>query len=261
MGDEAPRPFRVERQRGGTRPPAESKPLATPPAGSPSLTHDRLDALMEAIGRVESRVTTIADHIDPADGQGRPALMTNDGGSSAEQADGAAEIQNKTFGHDLVRDFRSISAGNRRINGAADELTSVIQTTEQATEDILSACEAIDDTANDLSQQLINIEPAEHLVPEIAVIRDNVVRIFQASSFQDLTGQRLTNVTQILMSIEDRLQDLEQAMGLNHETSDQGEDEQACIDPNDKHFDESGLLNGPAMDGGISQDDIDKLFG
>lgn len=32
--------------------------------------------------------------------------------------------------------------------------------------------------------------------------------------------------------------------------------------PHDPHFDESNLLNGPSADGdGISQDDIDKLFG
>ncbi|MBV6632884.1 MAG: protein phosphatase CheZ [Alphaproteobacteria bacterium] len=248
MAYEPPRPYRIERQRDG-KPVAAQKP-AQPKTPAPS-THDHLDQLMAAISRVESRITVIADRLDDD-----PDTHANFTAPSADQSEGGGP----DFGRDLVRDFRSISAGNRRIDGAADELTSVIKSTEQATEEILTACEAIDEVATDLGQQLANIDAAEHLAPEMNTIRDQVVRIFQASSFQDLTGQRLSNVTQILNSVESRLQDVERAMGVDHSADDSGDEEVACGDPNDKHFDESGLLNGPADDG-ISQDDIDKLFG
>ncbi|MEP3667543.1 MAG: hypothetical protein ABJN42_12535, partial [Roseibium sp.] len=77
-----------------------------------------------------------------------------------------------------------------------NELDAVVSGTEGATETILSAAEFIDETANTLSARVGKEES------ELAGdIRDQVVQIFEACNFQDLTGQRITKVVGTLRFI------------------------------------------------------------
>jgi chemotaxis protein CheZ len=84
---------------------------------------------------------------------------------------------------------------------AARELDAVLGGTERATQQILAAAEDIDEAANTLSAALKN-EQAQALAQDI---RDQVIRIFEACNFQDLTGQRIGKVLATLKFVEERI--------------------------------------------------------
>lgn len=133
-----------------------------------------------------------------------------------------------------------------------NELDAVVSGTEGATETILSAAEFIDETANTLSARVGKEES------ELAGdIRDQVVQIFEACNFQDLTGQRITKVVGTLRFIEDRIEQMMDIWG-GIETFKEIETEMRKVREGD-----DALLNGPSLESDIdvaSQDDIDALF-
>lgn len=81
----------------------------------------------------------------------------------------------------------------RHIPAATDELDAIVSHTAEATHIILDACERI-----------------EALQPRIgkraaAVLAAEVTRIYEACSFQDITGQRIAKVVAALKAIEARI--------------------------------------------------------
>jgi chemotaxis protein CheZ len=95
-----------------------------------------------------------------------------------------------------------VSGLNNPENGRASrELDAVAGGTEHAIQQILAAAEDIDEAANTLSATLKN-EQERALAQDI---RDQVIRIFEASNFQDLAGQRIAKVLATLKFIEDRI--------------------------------------------------------
>src|SRR5882757_855631 len=70
------------------------------------------------------------------------------------------------------------------------ELGAVVGGTEQATQRILEAAEAIDQAASALTK--VNSPDQQKLLSE--EIQERVVSIFEACNFQDLTGQRINKV-------------------------------------------------------------------
>ncbi len=133
-----------------------------------------------------------------------------------------------------------------------NELDAVVIGTEGATENILSAAEFIDETANTLSAR-IDKDDAE-LANDI---QDKVVQIFEACNFQDLTGQRITKVVSTLRFVEDRIIQMMDIWG-GIETFKDIELEERDLKEGD-----AALLNGPALESDVdvaTQDDIDALF-
>lgn len=133
-----------------------------------------------------------------------------------------------------------------------NELDAVVIGTEGATENILTAAEFIDETANTLSASLKGQEA------ELASdIQDRVVEIFEACNFQDLTGQRITKVVGTLRFVEDRIIQMMDIWG-GIESFKDIEVERPTGPEGD-----AALLNGPALDSDAdvaTQDDIDALF-
>ncbi|MFX5180191.1 hypothetical protein ABTC53_19940, partial [Acinetobacter baumannii] len=70
------------------------------------------------------------------------------------------------------------------------ELGAVVGGTEEATQQILEAAEAIDQAASALGKTMSPDQQAQ-LSEDI---QDRVVGIFEACNFQDLTGQRISKV-------------------------------------------------------------------
>ena len=130
----------------------------------------------------------------------------------------------------------------KRIPRAGKELDAVVQATEDATNTIMEAVEAIlgaDNTDTEAYTLKVN---------------DECMRIFEACSFQDITGQRVTKVISTLTFIEERIGSILSAWPGGEEMADQ---QDAEGQPSDAE-----LLNGPALEGeGISQDDVDSMFG
>jgi chemotaxis protein CheZ len=137
-----------------------------------------------------------------------------------------------------------------KVNG---ELGAVVGGTEQATQQILEATEAIDQAATALAK---NVSPdQQRLLSE--EIQERVVSIFEACNFQDLTGQRISKVMTTMKFIEQHINEMMEIWG--------GVDAiKAHATPIvDTREGDAKLLNGPKLDGDVghaSQDDIDALF-
>jgi chemotaxis protein CheZ len=137
-----------------------------------------------------------------------------------------------------------------KVNG---ELGAVVGGTEQATQQILEATEAIDQAATALSK---NISPDQQkLLSED--IQERVVSIFEACNFQDLTGQRISKVMSTMKFIEQHIYTMMDIWG--------GVDaiKAHAVPIVDTREGDAKLLNGPKLDGDVghaSQDDIDALF-
>ena len=88
-------------------------------------------------------------------------------------------------------------------------------------------------------------------------INETIVGVYEACNFQDITGQRITKVVRTLKYVEERI------MAMINIWGPEAIGEFLPKAPDDhKNDDDSALLNGPAGENqGISQDDIDKLFG
>lgn len=130
------------------------------------------------------------------------------------------------------------------ISSASDELDAIVEATESATNDILDAVEAIENVA---------AEAPEEINQKLSEL---TTRIYEACNFQDITGQRITKVVNTLKFIETRVNAMIEIWG---------DDSFGHLDPSatpDQIHSEDHLVSGPALAGkGISQDDIDKLFG
>ena len=84
---------------------------------------------------------------------------------------------------------------------AGKELEAIVSATETATNDIMEAAEVIEASA-------------EELPPEAAErISDGITKIYEACSFQDITGQRISKVVSALQQVEEKVGTMLAALG------------------------------------------------
>lgn len=134
-----------------------------------------------------------------------------------------------------LQDFYNIpvSVNNDYIPKLTQELDAAMAQTEQSTNTILDACDRIGP-----------------LVAGNAEVEAELNKIYEACSFQDLSGQRITKTIRILADIDSKLKDLITFVGTDEITPPLSPEENPV-----------SLMNGPQLPGqGISQDDIDKLL-
>jgi chemotaxis protein CheZ len=145
------------------------------------------------------------------------------------------------------------SFGGEEMARVTGELGAVVGGTEEATQQILEAAEAIDNAATALSKVT---SPDQHkLLSE--EIQERVVSIFEACNFQDLTGQRINKVMTTMKFIENHITVMMDIWG--------GVDAIKAHTPAmvDDRVGDDRLLNGPMLagdEGHASQNDIDALF-
>src|SRR6202022_623376 len=133
------------------------------------------------------------------------------------------------------------------------ELGAVVGGTEQATQQILEAAEAIDQAASALSK--VTSPDQQKLLSED--IQERVVSIFEACNFQDLTGQRIKKVMTTMKFIENHITVMMDIWGGGDAIKAHAP---AIVDTREG---DARLLNGPKVEGDVghaSQDDIDALF-
>lgn len=142
--------------------------------------------------------------------------------------------------------LRPADAGANRIMAATGELDAIVSATERATSDILNGAERVQALAGKL--------PQDGEVGEIArEITSQITEILTACSFQDITGQRTTKVVNTLRYLEQRVNSMIEIWGVD------GSVRPVDLPPEDNRPD-AHLLNGPAADGGPSQDEVDALL-
>jgi chemotaxis protein CheZ len=131
---------------------------------------------------------------------------------------------------------------NERLPSAGAELDAIVRNTEQATHTIMEAAEAI-----------MAADPSDMNAYQDTV-NEKVLEIFQACSFQDITGQRVQKVVDTLRHIEGRVARFAEVMGVQDLAH---AEEESAKEKRKKDL----LLNGPALNGPeVKQDTIDALF-
>jgi len=136
---------------------------------------------------------------------------------------------------------------DEHIPAATDELDAVVLATETATNSIMEVAEEIEALAGELPP-----EQQEKL-------NDAVVRIFEACSFQDITGQRITKVVRTLKVIESKVEGVLGAFG-DEVARERKKDLDNELGARAAKVEEQNL-HGPASgEDATSQDDIDKLL-
>ena len=133
-----------------------------------------------------------------------------------------------------------------KFNTATEELDAIIEATEKATSEILTAAEEVQETAWLMRENGGSEEASDRLD---ALATD----IYTACSFQDLTGQRTSKVVQTLRFLENRVLAMIDIWGLDD------------LDARDRSAEENRadahLLNGPARKGeGIDQAQVDQVI-
>lgn len=131
-----------------------------------------------------------------------------------------------------------------RIPTAHDELGCIVEATASATHSIMEAAEDI------LGASETSLDDYR------AHVERNVLTIFEACSFQDITGQRIAKVVEALAHVEKRLGRFASAVNAR-DTSETADPEDALRQARREVL----LLNGP-QDAAVAvkQDDIDALF-
>ena len=139
---------------------------------------------------------------------------------------------------------------NMHFDSMSDQLDAIVKATEEATDTIMGCVEKNDDIIVELKKSITDPDQ----VNQFDQISAHSADLFEACSFQDITGQRITKVVNSVTYVEDRVNALINVRGKE-------EIERIEFQPEIEITEEEKLLRGPALDGeGITQDEIDKLF-
>ncbi len=172
-------------------------------------------------------------------------LSTMHGDLSASEAGLLAEIE------DLARTIATAKAEisalrvddimTNHIPSATDELDAIVAHTAAATDSILEVCETLDGVAATLSRDGDAAGGGQ--------LHEATSRIYEACSFQDITGQRISKVVATLKAIDQKVATIMATFNGRVEpraTSAEGE---------------AVLLNGPQLPAlAMDQTDIDELL-
>ena len=139
-----------------------------------------------------------------------------------------------------LRALRPRGLPSQGLSGANQELDAIVRDAEDATNAILNSAEAI-----------LEMDPETGGLKD--KVDDQVMRIFEACSFQDIIGQRVSKIVTLLAKIETCLGDMAERLGAP-------EPDAAPLTPEDRRRRDL-MLNGPALNGPeVAQDAIDALF-
>jgi chemotaxis protein CheZ len=127
---------------------------------------------------------------------------------------------------------------------AGRELDAVVEATEEATNTIMECAEMI-----------MCADASDHDAYK-ALVDEQLMKIFEACSFQDITGQRISKVVETLSMVDQRVSRFAERFKVEDAEGHFDEDE-ASREKRKKDL----LLDGPQAKGeGINQDEVDDLF-
>jgi chemotaxis protein CheZ len=248
--------FRIEQTGGEPRSPARDiEAYGAAPGGAGALgglalqQQEVLDELKALRALMEQRPRAAAA---PAESSATGEQMTvGDLNKLKSETDNIHRAITRTMQELASLHFGAFAAEGQ--GRASRELDAVVDSTERATQQILEAAESIDEAANTLSASLKQ-EQEQALASDI---RDQVVRVFEACNFQDLSGQRITKVLATLTFVEDRVARMLEIWGGRDVINGY-----APATPAEREA-ESKLMSGPKLNGDsghVSQQEIDAMF-
>ncbi len=132
-----------------------------------------------------------------------------------------------------------------RIPAAGQELSAVSKATEAATNTIMECAEEVM-AANSRDQAAYK-----------ALVEEKMMIIFEACSFQDITGQRISKVVETLQLIDARVSRFAKAIAARDGTEDYTDAVEQAREERKSRL----LLNGPQLNGPeTSQSEVDAMF-
>lgn len=232
---------------------------AKPPARSPAGAGEHLLSGENIAQRLEARLKDL----ESQQGSAVPLaevgnivadlLLTLDGDITSADVQLQNELRNlAVFIRRAHKELEALEVGDlrhRHIPEAADQLDAVVRATEEATGVFLDAAEEVQTIAQEVSG------PHGDRLNQIGN------RIFEASNFQDITGQRITKVVSTLRHIEQKILTLTETFGVAAGEASLPE-EGASAASAASEDEEQALLNGPQLPNkaGNSQEEIDALL-
>jgi chemotaxis protein CheZ len=172
----------------------------------------------------------------------RAVLGSLAGDLSVTEAALLAELE--ALGHTVARAKQEIARlqvediTESQIPTATDELEAIVDHTAQATNEILDCCEVLEGVAGRVG------------AAEAEALQGAITRIYEACSFQDITGQRIGKVVTALKAIEARV------AGVTGRFR-QGQPPE----PAEEQTEGQRLAQGPQLPAAaVSQADIDRLL-
>jgi len=152
-----------------------------------------------------------------------------------------------TYINDMKAEIGALQANELKeshIPAAGQELGAIVKATEEATNAIMECAETV--MAADAR------DPAAYK----ALVDAQMMRVFEACSFQDITGQRIAKVVETLQQIEQRVSRFVEAMCAKDLSGFIDEQERSRAERKNRF-----MLNGPAREGeGIAQAQVDQIF-
>jgi len=201
-------------------------------AASPNPPQPRALSLIEALSLAESSIETMREAIDPLSSE-----------IYREFREIAQEIARAKLdiGQLQANDIRT-----HKIPEAGRELNAVVDATEEATYRIMKCAETI-----------MTADPSNPATYH-NVVTENVMAIFEACSFQDITGQRISRVVDTLEHIDKRISKFAERIGVEDQNLDIAIDDEEQKRGQRK---QDLLLHGPQdKSTAVSQDEIDRLL-
>ena len=209
---------------------------------------------------VEQRLHNLSKSMDPVDPkdilevvQSVMASIEGDRASLSQRlhADIEALAEYINSAKAEISEIRADKINSEYLPEASDQLSAIVGATEQATNDIFEAVESIEELTPTMTP-----EQAEQ-------VSQAVTRIYEACSFQDITGQRITKIVAALQNIESRVGALLQVFGEDAGATttgvETGAEEPAAASPGARP--DEDLMNGPQLPANANnQDDIDALL-
>lgn len=176
----------------------------------------------------------------------REVLLSMRGDLSSREAGLLAEVEE--LGHMISAARAEIAALQvdditaSHIPSATDELDAIVAHTAAATNSILEVCETLDHVADSLQGE------------SAQALQDATTRIYEACSFQDITGQRITKIVATLKTIDAKVAHMVGAFSQRGSAASPA----PSADPPPSG---QPLLHGPQLPANaMDQTDIDKLL-
>jgi chemotaxis protein CheZ len=129
-----------------------------------------------------------------------------------------------------------------RLPAAGQELDAIVKATEAASNTIMECAEAV--LAGDAGDPSFK-----------TMVDEKMLIVFEACSFQDITGQRVAKVIETLKHIEARVARFTDALRTRDAGRFVSEEERARAERKERL-----MLHGPQLDGGDRQGEIDQLL-
>ncbi|MBB4265997.1 hypothetical protein GGD89_001623 [Roseospira visakhapatnamensis] len=149
--------------------------------------------------------------------------------------------------------IRKPGSAEDRFVSMSDQLDAIVDNTESATNTIMENAESVDEIFLAVRSEIQDATVSARLDQ----IPDLISGIFEACSFQDITGQRITKVVKTLQYIERRVNALITIWGEEGLTT--AEPPTDTVPPPDT---DHKLLEGPQLKGhGVTQTEVDALLG